>query len=84
MDETTTVTSAVLKPVTRELHAVAPCPVCSEQGGFHNAICYTYSRVSEPFIGPGNSKAFMDYLRERFAREQAAKDAVAKAKRMAR
>jgi hypothetical protein len=84
MDNEDTKTSTLLSPVVGNLYTVAPCPVCSEQGGFHNEVCYSYSSVSEPFIGPGNSKAFMDFLRERLAREEAAAKATAKAKRIAR
>lgn len=86
MDNEDAKTSALLSPVTGDLYTVAPCPVCSEQGGFHNEVCYTYSRVADPFVGPGNSKAFMEFLRARFAREEAAAKAlaisVAKSRRM--
>lgn len=40
------------------------CPICGLQGGFHIGRCHEYSPTPE-LVGPGNSKEFMAWQKER-------------------
>lgn len=49
------------------------CPICDQPNGFHGGRCYEYSPTPE-LVGPKESKAFMEFLRERILAESNPED----------